>query len=321
MTPARQEASDPVVAVVVPSRGRALRLRWLLNALAEQTLPRAAFEVIVVHDDDYGDLLATHPLGVREIAVPPCGPAAKRNRGWQAARAPLVAFTDNDCRPPADWLERLVAAAREHPGAIVQGATRPDPDEADLLRAPHARSVAIDPPTLHAQTCNIAYPRAVLERLGGFDEHALPGVGGEDADLAWRAREAGVDHVAAPDAVTFHMVETPGLVARARFGWRWRQLPAMVRANPGLREHGVFWKTRHGWFLLALAGAAAALGRRRPAALLLCVPWAREARPSYGPGLRGRVRAISELPGAAVVDAVEVAALAAGSVEHRTLFL
>ena len=309
----------PRVSVVVPSRGRALRLRWLLLALEEQTLPRDAFEVIVVHDDDYGDLLTAHPLGITEIVAAACGPAAKRNLGWRAARAPLVAFTDNDTRPPPGWLANLVAAAERHPGAIVQGATRPDPDELDLLRAPHARTVTIEPPTIHAQTCNIAYPREVLERLGGFDEHALPGIGGEDADLAWRAREAGVPYVGAPEAVTFHMVEPMTLVSRARFSWRWRQLPAMVKANPGLREHGIFWKPRHGWFLLALAGLLGT--RRHPAALVLALPWARDARPSYGPGPRGRLRAISELPGQAVVDAVEVAALAVGSAEHRTLFL
>jgi glycosyltransferase involved in cell wall biosynthesis len=307
------------VSVVVPSRGRALRLRWLLNALEEQSLPREEWEVIVVHDDDYGDLLATHPVGVREIVAPPCGPALKRNLGWRAATAPLIAFTDNDTRPPADWLGNVVAAAARHPGAIVQGATRPDPDEADLLRAPHARSVTIDPPSLHAQTCNIAYPRAVLQALDGFDAEALPGIGGEDADLAFRARAAGVAYVAAPEVLTFHMVETPGLIARARFGWRWRQLPAMARRHPALREHGIFWKARHRWFLVAALGVLGA--RRHPAALLLALPWARDAAPSYGPGARGRLRAVSELPGQAVVDGVEVAALAVGSVQHRTLFL
>ena len=320
--PAPVQGSDPArlrVSVVIPSRGRAVRLRWLLNALEEQTLLRDSFEVIVVHDDVYGDLLSTHPLGVRVVELAPCGPAAKRNAGWRVARAPLVAFTDNDTRPPRDWLANLVAAAARHPGAIVQGATRPDPDEADLLRAPHARTVNIEPPSIHAQTCNIAYPRDVLERMAGFAEDAFPAVGGEDSDLAWRARQAGVEYVAAPEAVTFHMVEPMGLVARARFTWRWRQLPAMVKANPGLREHGIFWKTRHGWFLLALVGAAGA--KRFPPALLLALPWARDAKPSYGGDARGRVRAIAELPGQAVVDAVEVTACAVGSVEHRTLFL
>jgi GT2 family glycosyltransferase len=303
------------ISVVVPSHGRPLRLRWLLNALEEQTLDRDAWEVVVVHDSDYG-FVASHPAGAREVRVAPCGPAAKRNAGWRAARAPLVAFTDDDCRPPADWLAGALRAGEARPGAVVQGATRPDPDEVALVRAPHHRTVSIDPPTPEAQTCNVVYPRAVLERLGGFDE-GLGTIGGEDLDLAQRARRAGVPFAAAPGVVTFHAVEVLGLRRRLAFAWRWRDLPAVVARHPELRRDatlGVFWKRRHAWLALALAGAAA----RRPA---LALPWARAALPSYGPGVRGRLRAVWELPGQAAVDAVELAALARGSVRHRTLFL
>src|SRR3712207_8492081 len=40
------------------------------------------------------------------------------------------------------------------------------------------------------QTCNIVYPRAVLEALGGFDER-MPRPAGEDVELAQRAIAAG----------------------------------------------------------------------------------------------------------------------------------
>jgi hypothetical protein len=43
--------------------------------------------------------------------------------------------------------------------------------------------------------------------------------------------------------------------------------------------------------------------------------------PAYGPGLRGRARAVSELPLAAALHVTEMAALATGSVRHRTPFL
>ena len=59
----------------------------------------------------------------------PGGPAAARNEGWRAAGAPLVAFTDDDCVATPVWLEEALRAAREEPGAIVQGRTEPDPDE------------------------------------------------------------------------------------------------------------------------------------------------------------------------------------------------
>ena len=78
-------------------------------------------------------------------------PARHRNLGWRAARAPLVAFTDDDCRPEPDWLEVLLAAARRHPSAIVQGATRPDPFESELLQAIHARTQQIEPPSIFAR--------------------------------------------------------------------------------------------------------------------------------------------------------------------------
>jgi GT2 family glycosyltransferase len=318
--------STPRIAVAVASHARPLRLRWLLNALAEQTLARESWELVVAHDSGADSeterLLREHPAVDRHVTFSGTrGPAELRNAAWRATSAPLVAFTDDDCRPPADWLERAARAGRED--AIVQGATRPDPDEAALLRAPHPRTVRIDPPTWSAQTCNIVYPRTVLERLDGFDAQGLPLCAGEDTDLAWRARALGVAVVGAPEVVTYHCVEAMGLWPRARFTWRWRQLPALVRRHPELRRElplGVFWKPRHAAFVLALAGLAAA--RRSPlAAAVLAAPWARAALPSYGAGPRGRLRAAAELPGQAVIDGVEIAALAVGSARYRTLFL
>ena len=184
----------------MPSHDRPLRLRWLLNALEEQTLDRASasrwWSPTTRAARDGGAAArpsARRARALRHISFAPGpGPAAKRNAAWRAARAPdLVAFTDDDCRPPADWLERLLAAAARHPGAVVQGATRPDPDEAPLLLSTaHARTQTIDPPSRWAETCNIVYPRALLEALGGFDER-LPVAAGEDTDLALRALGAG----------------------------------------------------------------------------------------------------------------------------------
>jgi GT2 family glycosyltransferase len=315
--------SRPEIAVAVASHERPLRLLWLLNALEEQTLERRRWEVVVAHDSGPGSqterILAEHPLAaagvLRHVTLSRHGgPAEVRNAAWRATVAPLVAFTDDDCRPPPDWLAAALDAARAAPGAVVQGATRPDPDEAALLRAARARSVTIDPPSWQAQTCNIVYPREVLERAGGFDEQAMPLCAGEDTELFWRS---GARLVPAPEAVTFHAVEPMSLRGRVAYAWRWRQLPGLVARHPQLRrraELGVFWKRRHARFLLAVA----ALASRRPA---LALPWALAALPSYGSGARGRARALSELPGQALVDAVEVTGLALGSVRHRTLFL
>jgi GT2 family glycosyltransferase len=320
--------SGPSISVVVPSHDRPLRLRWLLNALEEQTLAREEWEVIVCHDSrgpETGVLLREHPLAkaglLRELTTPPGhGPAIKRNLAWRAAGADLIAFTDDDCRPPAEWLAGALAAARTHPGAIVQGRTQPDPDELGVLHAgPRMRSQEIEPPVAWAQTCNIVYPRSVLEAVGGFDDE-LDWV--EDFELACRARAAGAEYVGAPEMLTYHAVDEVSIRGVFRSAWRWRDLPGVVAAHPELARSNAayryFWKPRHAGLALALAGAAT---RRPVVGVLAAVPWALEAMPAYGPSVRGRIRAASELPVALALDVVEFAGMVAGSVRHRTVFL
>lgn len=315
----------PAVAVVVATHRRPLRLRWLLEALAEQTV---AFELVVARnasDAPTATLLAEHRLRPRVVVAPDgVGPAGKRNRAWRATDAPLVAFTDDDCRPPPRWLAALVAAARAHPGAIVQGATRPDPDELGVLHhAPHARSQQIEPPHVMAQTCNIAYPRALLDAVGGFDE-AFPPAVGEDTDLALRARAEGTAYVAAPEAVSYHAVQW-GLRRRLRDAWRWQHMALLVRRHPSLRRElplgGWAWKAEHARWLLAFGGLATVAARRRPAPAVLAVPWLARTPRVYGGGPRALVRTASELPGRFLLDGVETAALLRGSLRHRSLLL
>jgi GT2 family glycosyltransferase len=314
----------PDVSVVVPSHQRPIRLLSLLNALAEQTLAAERWEVVIVHDsgDETDEIVVAHPLAsagrLRRIKLEPgTGTAARqRNIGWRAATALLIAFTDDDTRPQPDWLENLVAAASRAPGAIVQGRTKPDPYEADVMRlAPRARSIDVDPPVLNAQTCNILYPRAALEAVGGFDESFTGG--GEDTDLAARVRKNGAGLVGAPDALVYHAVDEFSLLEAIVFNKRWQSLVLVMKRHPELRSmlhHRVFWKERHLTFLIALAG----LAMRRPA---LALPWARQALPGGGKDPLSYARRIGRLPVVAAIDAAEVAAMIAGSIRYRSFVL
>lgn len=314
-------------SVVVPSHGRPLRLLWLLNALEEQAFAPEAFEVVVVHDYDAetaARVVTAHPLAragrLREvrIATGSGNPALQRNLGWREARAPLVAFTDDDCRPDPAWLERLVTAAdgREH--VLVQGTTRPDPLEFDIFAAPHVRSIHVDPPSFGAETCNVLYGRALLERIGGFDERA---VAGEDMDLGFRAREAGARHVAAPDALVLHTVKAVTAVGWVRTGLKWRYLPLQAKLHPGVRRRmplRAFWVREHLFVTMAAAGVVAA--RRRPVAAVLALPWLawpyRRERSAKGLAIH-----LAETPGRTACWLSEVATFAWGSVKYRTFVL
>ncbi len=317
----------PEVSVVVASHRRPERLGRLLDALAEQTV--GTFETIVVHDDGPGEteaLLHDHPLpGLRHIAFAPGeGTAARmRNRGWRAASAPLVAFTDDDCRPAPAWLERALAIARAHPGAIVQGATRPDPSEWDRFdRHLFLHTVVVDPPTRFAETCNIVYPRSVLEAIGGFDERFLLPVG-EDADLALRARRSGAGLAPAPDALVHHAIEPMSVIERIRASPRYGQLAVVAARNPEYRREpghplGLFAKDTHACIVPAIVGLAAA--PRRPALVLLALPWIAVKAHQFR-GYAGRGRWLRRLGAHFVIDAADVLAFARESVRQRSLFL
>ena len=317
----------PEISLVVPSHGRALRLRWLLNALEEQTIAPGRWELVVVHDnagEEEEQLLRTHPLAgagiLRHHRLEPGtgSPSRQRNVGWRSAGAPLVAFTDDDCRPDPHWLERMADAALRSPGNIVQGATRPEPHEAAILAAPRTRTLHVDPPLRECPTCNVLYPRELLDRTGGFDER-FPGAAGEDTDLAERARKLGAQIVPVPDAVVFHAIEEYSLRDMARVTWKWRDLPLVVKRHPELRERAslwLFWKHSHWRLLLAFAGLAAA--SRRRAALLLAVPYLRHALTVHGRRPDRVARAAAELPSRAAIDLVEIVAVTQGSVRHRT---
>jgi glycosyltransferase involved in cell wall biosynthesis len=316
------------VTVVIASHGRALRLRWLLNALEEQDLGPERWQVIVVHDYDPATaerVIACHPLSAAgrlraEAIAPGTGsPARQRNLGWRMAAGERVAFVDDDCRPVPGWLTALLAAANRS-GTIVQGRTQADPEEAALLRAPHVRTMWIDPVGPYAQTCNILYPRLLLETLGGFDERAITG---EDVDLSLRAKAAGARITAAPDAVVYHAVESFSLVGIVRQNLKWRHLARLVHSHPEFRAEmpvGIFWDDEHLRTSAALLGLAAAR-RTHMTSLALTVPYVAQALNRRGPGRRRRALALAELPGQAVRQSAEVLGLLAGSVRHRTIVL
>jgi glycosyltransferase involved in cell wall biosynthesis len=317
---------QPQLSIVVASRDRPLRLRWLLNALAEQTLDRALWEVVVCHDSrgpETAELLAAHPLArsgtLRAHARPRSTAGAKRNAGVQLARAPVVVFTDDDCRPPPEWLENVLAAVRRNPGAIIQGVVEGDPQESAIRRSPYPRTQWIPAvPTPWAESCNIVYPRQVVRRIGGFAEDLESG---EDTDLNLRARAAGHGYVGEPRMVTYHAIEEGGIRDWVRTSRRWQDIPLLVKRQPRLRDElylRVFWKREHLWLLLAL-WAMTGVATRSPRTMLVA-PWALR-RGAHRGDLRGRVRDLAELPGWALIDLAELLVLVGGSIRHRTLVL
>ena len=316
------------ISVIVPTRNRAVRLLGLLESLAVQTTP--PLEVIVVDNASDDETRAVvEAARVRGIRLPePLGPAIARNVGWQAARGDLIVFTDDDVVAPPEWLEAIASAHAREPEAVIQGRTAPDPREAERLSA-FGRSQSASGPGPWFQTCNIAYPRELLERLGGFDE-SFWDAAGEDTDLGWRAIEAGARVVYEPSALNWHAVHDGGPLALIRGSQKWRMAVRNVARHPDLRaslHHRIFWKRSHERLLVAIAGCvlaaripAARNGRRHIAgalAMATVVAYAESHRSDHG----SYAGVAAALPAHIAVDSAEIVAMVRGSLAARTLLL
>jgi GT2 family glycosyltransferase len=310
----------PEICVVVPTSSRESRLAFLLDALREQTVTSERFEVVVVRDKSQGGPFTSAPDGLRVRFLATSGsrgPTDKRNVGWRATEAPLVAFTDDDCRPSPIWLECLLGA--EEDGHFLQGRTEPDPDELHLLRG-MSRSRTVVGPSPWYPGCNMAYPRALLELLDGFDEAFT--FGSEDTDLAVRAQEVGAHPRYVADALVWHAVLSRTVLSAAREAAAWPSFPLLFANHPSYRRHlylSIFRNRTHAKVALGLVGLP--LSRRHPT--LATLAWAPYLVDQVAGNIRGGrkgpralARLAMHLPGRTMVDSLEVAATVAGAASH-----
>lgn len=302
-------------AVVVPTHRRPHLLAAALAGVA--ALDPAPSEVVVVVD---GPCSQTERVldgcPVRVVRTSGIGPAGARNLGWQACTSSLVAFVDDDCVPDPEWLGRLIAGFDDGVG-LVQGATLPA-----SRPGPNDRTIHVTAETGLYETCNIAYRRAALEQVGGFDEAFAARLArrsrwfAEDTELAWRVRRAGWSTAFRGDAIVRHHVFATTLRGALREEWRRSLFPGLLREIPELAErtpapHRL--RPHSAPAQAALAGATLAIALRSPWPALAAVPYARWSL--------GRTRRPTAVARRAALDLVGSVALLVGSVRHRRLLL
>jgi len=198
-------------SVVVPTCGRADLLNRCLAALTAQTLRGPDVEILVVDDapspatrgvvGQWTEKMALRGLDVIYVANHGRhGPAAARNCGWRAARGDIIAFTDDDTVPDANWLRNGLSAFGPEVDALRGGVTMPLPDtptdyEKDASHLETAEFV----------TANCFCRKEVLRALGGFDEQFRL-AWREDSDFHFRLLAHGFRIGHAPQALVVHPV-------------------------------------------------------------------------------------------------------------------
>jgi GT2 family glycosyltransferase len=174
-----------------------------------------SYEVILVDDgstDDTAEIARSYNA-FRLIELPKGGPSRARNEGIRYAGGRLVAFTDSDCVVDRDWLTELEKGFIDQNVAGVGGMQRSPVDETEVgktfqefmqtvgfvtgyLQAGRAMQE-----TNHNPSCNVAYKREVLGKVGGFDESLWPG---EDVEIDLKIRRLGYKLIFNPAAMVGH---------------------------------------------------------------------------------------------------------------------
>ena len=263
--------------MVVCSYNGAAKLVACFDALARQRVP---VDVLVVDDGStdgtellarqYGFSVVRHERN-RGISV-------ARNTGLLNATGSIVAFCDDDCTPPVDWTEQLLAAWGEHPDVTdLGGMVEVDhpvsftqrylvyrsplvPAEIALARQPSFLYRLIRQfrppqlPTTHAFPvysvvgANMSMHRERALEAGGFDVGLTFGEGEEvSLCIAVRGRFGEGSVVVDPRVILAHRFDSS-----MRQTWR--------RSFVYGRGAGERWRKQSGWPSLPVVGPTAILG-------------------------------------------------------------
>jgi glycosyltransferase involved in cell wall biosynthesis len=221
----------PVLSVVIPTHDAGAFLPRAVAALLKSDLPRSRWELIVVDDASSGGPPTAQGVdSIIDLRGAPRGPAAARNIGAEAARAPIVAFIDADVCVRPDTLRRMAAHFDDDPGvAAVFGSYDATPAEPGVVS--QYRNLLHH--YVHQQKngdvnsfwagCG-AVRRAPFLEVGMFDDarYTTPQI--EDIELGYRLRDRGYRILLDPDIQGTHLKRwTLGGMIDANF--RHRGLP------------------------------------------------------------------------------------------------
>ena len=201
-------------------------------------MPPRDIDVLVVDDgssDNTSEVVRRYP-GVRLISQPNAGPAVARNRGAVEARGTILLFTDDDCVPMSDWVDKMLQPFDDAEVVGTKGVYRTH------QRSLAARFVQIEYEDRYRLTAAVrdidfidtysaAFVRDRFLEMNGFDT-SFPVACAEDIELSYRMSARGWKMRFAPTAIVYHThPSTFSSYLRKKYKFAfWRVLA--VRKNP-----------------------------------------------------------------------------------------
>jgi GT2 family glycosyltransferase len=206
------------LSVVVCTRNRVDSLRRCFQALASIHTDQE-WELVIVDngsDDGTNAFLASLPsqFGKAHVVTtfePKRGSAAAKNKGVSQTHGNIVTFIDDDCYVSENYIDAMISAFESPEIGFVGGRILLyDQSDIRLTIQESEDYLVLQPRTFVAagtvQGANIAFRRATLDRIGGFDENLGAGTSFscEDIDAVAAALWQGITGAYDPQVLVYH---------------------------------------------------------------------------------------------------------------------
>ena len=232
------------ITVIMATYNRADMLPQALESVLRQEADGVRYEVIVVDNNSPDNtrqvvesVIAQGHANLRYVFEGRQGVAHARNTALSYARAPLIAFTDDDVRVAPDWVAQIKRSMDEHPevdciGGRVLPLWRKEPPA--WLTNKHWSPLALTDYgegvfytntdwQLCLVTANLAMRREVFDRIGLFEpvyQRVKDGIGStEDHELQIRLWKAGGQGIYDPRLVVHADVQPERMVKDYHRRW------------------------------------------------------------------------------------------------------
>ncbi len=225
------KSSNPFVSVIIPVYNDLERLKICLEALENQTYPRNLYEVIVVNNNPVENIepYTVHFDNVRVICESRRGSYTARNKGILNAKGAVIAFTDSDCIPFKDWIEKGVQNLLSQRNiGLVAGKIKivvSDPENPTAIEL--YEKITAFPQKFYVEkhkygaTANLFTFKNIIEKVGNFN-----GTLSSSGDFEWgnRVFAAGYKQIFADDTCIFHP-------ARKTFSQKFKKKIRIIRGR------------------------------------------------------------------------------------------
>lgn len=219
--------SDYKISLVICTYNRCRYLPASFESIKEQTLEKSLFEVVVVDNastDETAtitrDFISLNPeLNVRYCYEAQKGLSFARNRGVTEARAPVIAYVDDDVILTPDYLEQVLRFFDTHPGAVGAGGKvvpkYEDGKEPEWMskylfgfvgNVDYGEQVKLfDENMRYPAGCNMIYKREILKKAGGFNNELK--FRSDDKYIFYKVREVNDQIFYLPNAWLYHYID------------------------------------------------------------------------------------------------------------------